>query len=50
MASGLPVIATIVGGNPELVDRENNGMLFSLQAIGELAGFIQRYQTDHVYG
>ncbi len=47
MASGLPVIATNVGGNPELVDHENNGMLVPPQAIGALAGCIQRYQTDH---
>ena len=29
MASGLPVVATMVGGNPELVDNGLTGFLFS---------------------
>jgi sugar transferase (PEP-CTERM/EpsH1 system associated) len=43
MASGLPVIATRVGGNPELVEDEINGMLVPSQSPGSLAAGILRY-------
>lgn len=46
MASGLPVIATNVGGNPELVEDGVNGMLVSSQSIVGLAECIQCYQND----
>jgi len=39
MASGLPVIATDVGGNPELVDDRETGFLVP---VGDIAGFAQR--------
>ncbi len=46
MASGLPVIATHVGGNPELIDNDKNGMLVPPQTSVELAECIQRYQNN----
>jgi glycosyltransferase involved in cell wall biosynthesis len=36
MASGLPVIATRIGGNPELVDDGKTGYLFKIQDYKEL--------------
>lgn len=43
MASGLPVIATNVGGNPELVEDGVNGMLVPSQSLGALAQAIEYY-------
>jgi sugar transferase (PEP-CTERM/EpsH1 system associated) len=37
MASGLPVLASNVGGNPELVTHELTGLLFSLGNVSALA-------------
>jgi sugar transferase (PEP-CTERM/EpsH1 system associated) len=45
MASGLPVIATNVGGNPEVVDRDS-GLLFRAGDAGELAKHLQLLRTD----
>lgn len=42
MATGLPIIATDVGGNPELVTQEN-GMLVPAAQPNELAQALQRY-------
>jgi glycosyltransferase involved in cell wall biosynthesis len=46
MASGLPVIASKVGGNLELVDQEKTGFFFTPGNIEELAGLIDRYAGD----
>jgi sugar transferase (PEP-CTERM/EpsH1 system associated) len=46
MASGLPVIATRVGGNPELVDDEVTGSLVSSGDPEALAREIRRYYSD----
>lgn len=45
MASGLPVIATRVGGNPELVDEGRTGMLVSVKDSTAMANAIQCYIT-----
>jgi sugar transferase (PEP-CTERM/EpsH1 system associated) len=46
MASGLPVVATRVGGNPELVVEGATGTLVSPEDPAELAGAIERYLDD----
>ena len=46
MASGLPVIASNVGGNLELVDQERTGFFFSSGNFKELADFICRYADN----
>jgi len=46
MASGLPVIATSVGGNIELVEENVNGMLFRAGDVRALAGILDRYAAD----
>jgi sugar transferase (PEP-CTERM/EpsH1 system associated) len=46
MASGLPVIATQVGGNPELVDAEHTGMLVPPAHPVALAEAIGTYLDD----
>ncbi len=46
MASGVPVIATRVGGNPELVDDESTGRLVSSQSDDALTAAILRYFDD----
>ena len=43
MASGLPVIATRVGGNPELVAPNASGFLPEGENVGELAEAMRRY-------
>jgi glycosyltransferase involved in cell wall biosynthesis len=47
MASGLPVIASRVGGNLELVDQERTGFFFSPGNIEELAELIDRYANNY---
>jgi sugar transferase (PEP-CTERM/EpsH1 system associated) len=42
MASGLPVVATGVGGNPELVTEEQTGLLFSPGDVPTLAANLAR--------
>jgi sugar transferase (PEP-CTERM/EpsH1 system associated) len=42
MASGLPVVATRVGGNPELVEHERSGWLFAPRDVSGLAGILER--------
>jgi glycosyltransferase involved in cell wall biosynthesis len=46
MASGICVLASRVGGNPELVLEENSGLLFAPDAAGDLAGGLGRVIQD----
>ena len=46
MASGLPVVATNVGGNPELVERNVTGQLVSSGDASEMAKAIEGYLLD----
>ncbi len=46
MATGLPVVATRVGGNPELVADGETGRLFPARAHEELATILVRYAED----
>ena len=46
MASGLPVVATAVGGNPELVDDGRTGRLVPAADPQALATAILKYQAD----
>lgn len=45
MASGLPIVATRVGGNPELVGQDN-GILVAAADAGALADALGRYAMD----
>jgi sugar transferase (PEP-CTERM/EpsH1 system associated) len=42
MASGLPVVATRVGGNPEIVEHERSGWLFAPGDVTGLATILER--------
>jgi glycosyltransferase involved in cell wall biosynthesis len=46
MASGLPVIATAVGGNPELVVQGQTGFLVAPQHPAEMADCLFSYAAD----
>ncbi|MBL8470161.1 MAG: TIGR03088 family PEP-CTERM/XrtA system glycosyltransferase [Rhodocyclaceae bacterium] len=46
MASGLPVVATAAGGNPELVQDGHTGRLFAPRDVEALAGLLSAYVTD----
>jgi sugar transferase (PEP-CTERM/EpsH1 system associated) len=46
MASGLPVIATDVGGNPELVSHDQTGFLVPANDPDALVPFLKRYADD----
>jgi sugar transferase (PEP-CTERM/EpsH1 system associated) len=46
MATGLPVIATAVGGNPELVDAGQTGELFDPGDARALTGIMRDYLLD----
>src|SRR5262249_33665553 len=46
MATGLPVVATRVGGNPELVEEGINGLLVPRQDPAALAAAISTYLED----
>jgi sugar transferase (PEP-CTERM/EpsH1 system associated) len=46
MASGLPVVATRVGGNPELVEESSSGWLFQPGDIRELASRLEQLCRD----
>ena len=46
MASGLPVLASAVGGNVELVDDGVTGRLFRASDAQELAALLERYLDD----
>lgn len=43
MASGLPVVATAVGGSPELVKNKHNGMLVRVSYPAEMAEALLQY-------
>lgn len=46
MASSLPVVATRVGGNPELVEAERSGVLFEPGDVTALAAILERIGRD----
>ncbi|HET9643839.1 MAG TPA: TIGR03088 family PEP-CTERM/XrtA system glycosyltransferase [Burkholderiaceae bacterium] len=46
MATGLPVLATNVGGNPELVEAAVSGELFEPRDVRRLQGLLERYVSD----
>lgn len=46
MACGLPVVATRVGGNPELVDDGISGRLFTPRDVPALADLLLQYALD----
>ena len=46
MASGLPVVSTLVGGIPTLVDHDVDGLLVEPADFGALVGALQRILTD----
>jgi glycosyltransferase involved in cell wall biosynthesis len=46
MGHGLPVVATAVGGNPELVEDGTTGRLVPRQDVGALTAAIEAYVDD----
>src|SRR5262249_45701091 len=46
LASGLPALVTAVGGNPEIVRHEKEGLLFPRGAVGGCADAIRRVFRD----
>ena len=46
MAAGAPVVASRVGGNPEVIRHEQNGILVPLDGAQEIAGAIERLLAD----
>jgi sugar transferase (PEP-CTERM/EpsH1 system associated) len=46
MASSLPVVATRVGGNPELIEDERSGWLFKPGDVADLAARLERLAMD----
>lgn len=45
-AVGVPVVASRVGGIPELVEHERNGLLFEAGSVSDLACQMQRFVDD----
>jgi len=41
MATGLPVVASKVGGTPELIEHQRDGLLFTSNSVGELTEALQ---------
>lgn len=54
MASGLPVIATAVGGNPELIEPGRTGLLIACGDVSALSSALEAYVEDrelrHAHG
>jgi glycosyltransferase involved in cell wall biosynthesis len=46
MASGLPCLGSRVGGVPEVINHEENGLLFERESVRELAGHLVRLIED----
>jgi glycosyltransferase involved in cell wall biosynthesis len=46
MASGKPVVATRVGGNPELIDHGRTGFLVQPEDVKDLAGNLLKLLSD----
>ena len=46
MASGLPIVATATGGNPELVEPNQNGTLVPVGKSEDLAASLRQYLID----
>jgi len=46
MATGLPVVATNVGGNPELVQHEVSGFLFKNGDVDDLSRYLRRILSE----
>lgn len=46
MACGLPIVATAVGGSPEIIKNGQNGMLVAPQDFAAMAGALARYLSD----
>jgi len=46
MASGLPVVATVTGGNPEIVEDGESGLLFPVRDWQALANHLRRLQDQ----
>jgi len=46
MASGIPVVATVTGGNPEVVIDGQSGLLFPIGDAGMLTGHLLRLEAD----
>jgi glycosyltransferase involved in cell wall biosynthesis len=46
MSSGLPVIATSVGGNPELIEDQVSGRLFQSGDLSKLAEYLLNLAKD----
>ncbi len=49
MATGLPVITTNTGGNPEVVDSGSAGLLFPVGDAGQLAEHLHRFEAQPDY-
>jgi len=50
MASGLPVVVTNVGGNPEIVRHEREGLLFTRGDAAGCAAAFRRFFTEPTFG
>lgn len=46
MAIGVPIITTAVGGNPELIESEKNGLLFEYNSRDEIRSVVTRILDD----
>ena len=46
MATGLPIVASNVGGNPELIRHEENGLLFDVHDLNDFVSQLARLMKD----
>ena len=46
MAAGVPVLASDIGGLPEHIEHDRNGLLVGVDAVGEWATAIARLRDD----